>query len=120
MFICTHHRSTSTVERRLSIQHDTRYSTTAAAMPHSTTSGTPTQVTCEDKSTADYSCLSPTYETIDSKRSAGRSTNQVLLCERYEFADIQGHAESSGGVSTEGNVSPGQVIGHEDYARLQH
>ena len=94
-------------------------------MPHSTTSGTPTQMTrvaCEDKSTADYSSLGPAYETINSRRSDGRSTNQVLLSEKYDYADIQDRAESSGGVhvSTEGNVSPGQVLGHEDYARLQH
>ena len=114
-------RSTSTVERELSAQHNARYST----MPHSTPTGTPTQVTrvtSGDKSTTNYSSLGPAYATIDSRRSDSRSRNQVLLSERYEFADIHGHVESSGGMSTEGNVSPGQLIErcHEDYAHLQH
>lgn len=119
-------RSASTVKRKPSTQHSVRYSTTtAAAMSHSTTSGTPTQetsITSGDKSTTNYSSLGPAYETIDSRRSNGRSRNQVLLSERYEFADIQGHADSNGGGATEDQVFPGQVIErcHEDYARLQH
>ena len=94
-------------------------------MPHSTPTGTPTQVTrvtSGDKSTTTYSSLDPAYATIDSRRSDSRSRNQVLLSERYEFADIHGPVESSGGMSIEENVSPGQPIErcHEYYAHLQH
>ena len=119
------YRSTSTVERNQSTQQNLSHDPITAAMPYSTKSATPTQVksvTSGDKSTTNYSSLGPAYAMIDSRRSDSRSRNQVLLSERYEFADIHGHVESSGGVSTEGNVSPGQLVErcHEDYARLQH
>lgn len=112
---------TSYVEQSLSNQHTTKYSNLAVTSHSATTSGTTTQVTSAtigDKSTANYSSLGPTYETIYSRSSNGR--NQVLISERYEFADIQHQVENSGGVSTEENVFPGQVIEDEDYQYLQH
>ena len=115
------YRATNNVERNSSTQQNTSYSITAA-MSHSTTSGTPiqvTRVTSGDKSTSNYSSLGPTYEMIDSMRSDGR--NQMLISERYEFADVQYQIENSGpgGVSTEENVFPGQAAEDEDYAYLQ-
>ena len=70
-----------------------------AAMSHSTTSGTPTQVTRvtkEDESTANHSTLGLTY---DSRRSDSR--NQVLISGRHTFAGTQCHVERSGVVSIE-------------------
>ena len=115
------HRLTSNVEQSLSTQQNTRYSNLAVTSRSTPTSGTTIQVTranSEDKSATNYSSLGPTYETIDSSRSDGR--NQVLISERYEFADIHHQVENNGGVSTEKSVFPGQVIEEEDYAYLQH
>ena len=104
-------------QRNLSTQQNTRYSATAATS-HYTTSGTPTQVTRvtkEDESTTNYSSLGLTY---DSRRSDFR--NQVLISEKHTFAGTQCHVERSGVVSTEDSVFPGQLIEHGHYAHLQH
>ena len=77
-----------------------------------------TRANSGDKSATNYSSLGPTYERIDSSSSNGR--NQVLISERYEFADTHHQVENSGGVSTEESVFPGQLIEEEDYAYLQH
>ena len=104
-----------------STQQNTRYSNLVVTSHSATTSGTTTQVTRATsgvKSTANYSSLGPTYETIDSRSSDGR--NQVLISERYEFADIQHQIENSGCVSTEESVFTGQVSEEKEYAYLQH
>ena len=95
-----------------------RDESTAAMGDESTaTIGDESTATMGDESTANYSILGPTYDVTDSRRADGR--NQLLLSERYKFADIR-HTESSGGVSTGENVFPGKFIEHEDYAHLQH
>ena len=117
------HRSSSNVEQSPSTQQNTSYSSLAVTSHSTTTSGTTAQVTRAtggDKPTTNCSSLGPTYETVNSRNSDVR--NEVLISERYEFADIQHQVENSGGVSTKelDNVFPEQVIEDEDYACLQH
>ena len=107
----------STVERDQSTQQNFSCSLTAA-MPHSTTSATPTQVTSAtsgDKSTDNYTMLDPVYDTVDSDID-GR--NQVLLSEKYEFVDSQYYniVESSSDVPTEKSVFSGQETEDQDCA----
>ena len=90
-------------------------------MTHSITSDATlqTRVTRGDESTANYSSLGETCETIDSRRSDDK--NQVLLpSKRHEFAGTQCRVKSSSGVSTEENTFSGHLIEHEIYAHLQH